>query len=756
MHPGKSAPRQDAQPAPQEEVPWDKEWDVPKITRSVDYSTLLRDIRLERVSEIRYFSYSNTDILPGWCAVIYRDSTIARATVEPDDFRLAYAMETHGVKRLRIAAAPAPAEFRPPREWSTLAVKNFIAAFALGAILLIYSGTQYMRMKKGDAEDREKLRKKADEERKNKQRQMLLDRVEDEVIAQFKLGLSPEEIVVRFQLSQAGISKAEEAKQRGAEAAYQAQLMEDLTASDPNAQAEEMLKMKTMRIRKAEDPVRQRQIREAQRKLRGVKLQYSDAETIFFDDVAGIGDAKLELQEVVDFFTKPERFRASGAKVPRGVLLTGPPGTGKTLLARAVAGEAGVAFLSINASEFVEMFVGVGAARVRDLFGTARSMAPAIVFVDEIDSVGRARGGAQGNDERDQTLNQLLTEMDGFGDDEAGDKGARLVVLAASNRPDVLDPALVPCTSGCPDFDGRVAILRVHLDRRRWDAQGVDLKRLAFETRGYSGARLANLVNVAAAVAGRRTSSSEVVAVDNTSSSSPMLDPTLAECITMDDLENALQSERLGPPRSPYSEPAQRRLALAEAATCVLVTLLPALEPVARASIVPHEAYPLGHTVVVSNEQRELTDQLLAVLAPRAAEEAAYGRDGASSVHARRIALARRIANKMVVSNALTDAVGPRLAAQPAGPADEMELFVTRFMPLHVAQSVDDAIHSLMEAAYAECQALVARNMRAIEAVVELLLRRGTVLGDEVRGAVEKWADAGDLARRAAEKADFM
>lgn len=197
----------------------------------------------------------------------------------------------------------------------------------------------------------------------------------------------------------------------------------------------------------------------------------------------------------------------------------------------------------------------------------------------------------------------------------------------------------------------------------------------------------------------------------------------------------------------------------------MLVTLLPALEPVARASIVPHEAYPLGHTVVVSNEQRELTDvwtlrllrqQLLAVLAPRAAEEAAYGRDGASSVHARRIALARRIANKMVVSNALTDAVGPRLAAQPAGPADEMELFVTRFMPLHVAQSVDDAIHSLMEAAYAECQALVARNMRAIEAVVELLLRRGTVLGDEVRGAVEKWADAGDLARRAAEKADFM
>jgi ATP-dependent metalloprotease FtsH len=403
------------------------------------------------------------------------------------------------------------------------------------------------------------------------------------------------------------------------------------------------------------DPERARTLKAAQAALKGVKLQYTDAaEAVFFEDVAGIGDAKVELQEVVDFFRKPERFRASGSRIPRGVLLCGPPGTGKTLLARAVAGEAGVGFLSLNASEVVEMFVGVGASRVRDLFATARAMAPAIIFIDEIDSVGRLRGGAQGNDERDQTLNQMLSEMDGF------DSGASVIVMAATNRKDILDPALVrpgrfdrSVLVPLPDYQGRIEILRVHLGRRPHDP-GMDLHEVAFETRQYSGAQLANLVNIAATVAAAAG----------------------REEIVGGDLVRALEEERLGPARAPYGEPARRRLAVMEGATALACTLLPAIEPVAVVTIAPREKHPLGQTVVTANEGRELTqvftrryleEQLVTVLAGRAAEEAVYGADGMSTIQQRRLVLARRIAAKLVVSAAMAggEALGPRTLSSP-------------------------------------------------------------------------------------------
>ncbi|KAL6769839.1 FTSHI2 [Auxenochlorella protothecoides x Auxenochlorella symbiontica] len=778
-----AAVRQASSPQAAPQVAMDAKWEVPKITKVVAYPQLLEDIRMDRVEEVKFFQMGrNVLALPGKCLVVYRNGTVGEATIDQDDMRVAYAMETHGVTASKVGVVPLPTEINPRQGFDPRFIRTFSSWFGLAAIGLVYLGTYIMRQRQGDADDREKLREKAKQDRRERERQTLMDDMEGEILKQHGMGRSATDMEKRFKeaamdvskkeilkvLARAGITEedaeepsaspeeelgvndqgvfynAQGESQLADEEAYRQKLAADVKSEDPNAQAEEMLKMKTVRIKRAMDPERQRRIREAQRQLRGVKLQYSDEETIFFDDVAGIGDAKFELQEVVDFFTRPARFKASGSKVPRGVLLCGPPGTGKTLLARAVAGEAGVAFLSINASEFVEMFVGVGAARVRDLFSTARSMAPAILFVDEIDSVGRTRGGAQGNDERDQTLNQLLTEMDGFSTE------AQVIVMAASNRKDVLDSALIRpgrfdriVYVDVPDFHGRIDILRVHLDRREWDAAGIDLHALSLETRNYSGARLANLVNMAATAAGQRAHS----------------------VITMEDMERALELERLGPTRSPYSDVARRRLALVEGATSVLATLLPAIEPVTKATIVVRETYPLGHTVVENSEQRELThvytrryleEQMLLVLAGRAAEEAAYGAEGMSTLCQRRVAMARRIANKMVVSNAMTSAVGPRLVAHPDGPGDEMDLFVTRFIPVDVAETVDRTISEVMTRAYTASLAMVRRNFAAIEAVADLLMEKNTVNGDEVRRLVLKHGCAEDLAFREKEVAPFM
>lgn len=419
-------------------------------------------------------------------------------------------------------------------------------------------------------------------------------------------------------------------------------------------------------------------LRKAQRRLKGVKLQYVGSGRVLFADVAGVEGAKRELREVVDFFTKPERFRASGAKVPRGVLLFGPPGTGKTLLARAVAGEAGVSFLSLNASEFVEMFVGVGASRVRDLFAQARAMAPAVIFIDEIDAVGRKRGGGQGNDERDATLNQLLTEMDGFTTEQD------VVVIGATNRADVLDDALLRpgrfdriATVEEADAAGRAAILKLHLgweegeggskradgkprEEFKLDEQGrptavrnprhrrcdesVDVQRLADETHGFSGAALAALVNDAALRAARAK----------------------RDAISIADLEAALEDELAGPPASPYDaeDPRAARLALVEASAAVAAVLLsPPLERLVEVTIRPREKWPYGQTVLAADgeenggDDREkaamftrsyLLAQLVAALSPYAAERLFRGPQQQSMLASRRLATGRRIVDRMV------------------------------------------------------------------------------------------------------------
>ena len=657
---------------------YEQTYGLPVVYKKLSYSELLRAIREEEVDEISFFTQRGHHFLEGPCLVSFKNGSVAQAIFPPDDPRLSYAMETHGVRGARLPSPPTTAELNPPKGMRAEISSFLVNVVPYLAVAVVYLATTYMKWKKGDAADRIKIKEVEAEEKKRKEEEDRADQflVDSEVlaaqgwnaddiyekaaIAGIQVDKDQVEAVVQKVLAQedeqaTGIYNKDAESQLADEAAFRQKMKEAAAESDPNAQAEEFRKMKTVKIQKAQDPEKMRKLKAAQKELKGVKLQYTDSkEAIFFEDVAGIGDAKIELQEVVDFFRKPERFRASGSRIPRGVLLCGPPGTGKTLLARAVAGEAGVSFLSLNASEFVEMFVGVGASRVRDLFATARSMAPAIIFIDEIDSVGRIRGGAKGNDERDQTLNQMLSEMDGF------DSDLQVVVMAATNRKDVLDPALIrpgrfdrSVMVPLPDYQGRIDILQVHLAGRPHDPN-LDLHEIAFETRQYSGAQLANLVNMAATVATQQG----------------------RDEIMTEDVMQALENERLGPERSRYSDKARKRLAVMEAATSLLCTLLPSIEPVVQVTITPREKYPLGQTVVKANEGRELTqaftkryleEQLLTVLAGRAAEEVVYGEDELSTMQQRRLVLARRIVTKLVVSTAMSsgDVIDPRTISQP-------------------------------------------------------------------------------------------
>jgi cell division protease FtsH len=510
-------------------------------------------------------------------------------------------------------------------------------------------------------------------------------------------------------------------------------------------------------------------MREAQRRLRGVKLQYTGDRPITFADVAGVDAAQTELAEVVDFFVRPGRFAASGARVPRGVLLCGPPGTGKTLLARAVAGEAGAAFLSLNASEFVEMFVGVGAARVRDLFAQARGMAPSIIFIDELDAVGRTRGGAQGNDERDATLNQLLTEMDGFGGGGAAAGGPRVVVIAATNRLDVLDPALVRpgrfdriAAVPHPSAAGRVELLKLYLradkpDERRCEDAGMDWARLAAATAGYSGASIAQAVNAAA-----------IAAAD-----------AGADRISTDHVLAAVENDTLGPARPAASGARAARVALIEAAASLVITLTPGLEPVIFSTVVPRDRFPVGRTVISADPTREETGtvsrayleaQLTALLAGYAAEALTYAADDRSSLPAPRLAQARTVANKLVVGAGLVPVealASPAAAAAGTGPAPgALALPVPGPSGLNysIPSSLSDAdrgvvgaaVQAALDEGLARATGLLTRNRGALDALVGALLSRSSLDGAEVARIVREHADPADWAAAEAGREGFL
>ena len=438
--------------------------------------------------------------------------------------------------------------------------------------------------------------------------------------------------------------------------------------------------------------------------------------TVSFADVAGVQEAKEELQEVVEFLKFPDRFLALGARIPRGVLLMGPPGTGKTLLARAVAGEAEVPFFSISGSEFVEMFVGVGAARVRDLFDQAKRNAPCIVFVDEIDAVGRHRGAGLGggHDEREQTLNQILVEMDGF------DTNTNIIVVAATNRPDILDPALLRpgrfdrrVVLDSPDLRGRVEILEVHSKGKPLDGD-VDLEAVGKQTIGFSGADLANLINEAAILAARRQKTA----------------------ITFDEFAESIDRVVAGPERKSrvISDREKELTAYHEAGHAVTAHFLPKADRPYKVTIVARGATG-GHTRYLPDEDRHLwtkdqfKDMLAAALGGRAAEEVAFEEvtTGASND----LAQATNIARTMVTQYGMSEKLGPRTF----GKKDELvflgrEIAEQRDYSDSVAEIIDDEVRSLIDNAYLTAKRLLLTNKAVLAKVAKHLIANETIEGD--------------------------
>ncbi|MDX5350726.1 MAG: ATP-dependent zinc metalloprotease FtsH [Paracoccaceae bacterium] len=437
---------------------------------------------------------------------------------------------------------------------------------------------------------------------------------------------------------------------------------------------------------------------------------------VTFDDVAGVDEAKAELKEIVDFLKEPKKFGRLGARIPKGILLTGPPGTGKTLFARAVAGEAGVPFFSISGSEFVEMFVGVGAARVRDLFDQARKAAPCIIFIDELDALGRRRGiGGFGGglDEKEQTLNQLLAELDGF------DPREGIVLLAATNRPEILDPALMRAgrfdrqvVVDRPDKTGRAAILRVHLRKVAVDPS-LDVDAVAGLTPGFTGAELANLVNEAAIHATRRG----------------------GEAVTMADITSALERVVAGMERKGrLLNPREREtVAWHEMGHALAAAQLPGADPVHKVSIIPRTIGALGYTMTRPTEDRflitrsELENRMVMLLAGRAAEQIRFAE--VSTGAADDLVRATDIARQIVTRFGMHEVLGQAVLEQDRGGflGEDRVSFTPRDHSEATAREVDLAIRGLLDEAYGRAQALLADVRTDLEAGARLLMERETI-----------------------------
>ena len=454
-----------------------------------------------------------------------------------------------------------------------------------------------------------------------------------------------------------------------------------------------------------------------------VKTADTSKNRVLFRDVAGADEEKEELQEVVEFLRDPSRFCKLGAKIPHGVLLMGPPGTGKTLLAKAVAGEAGVPFFSISGSDFVEMYVGVGASRVRDLFENARKHPASIIFIDEIDAVGRHRGAGLGggHDEREQTLNQLLVEMDGFGSHEG------IIVIAATNRPDILDPALLrpgrfdrQITVNYPDIKGREEILKVHAKNKPLE-ESVDLAQVAKTTAGFTGADLANLLNESCLLAARRGKT----------------------LVGMDDIEDAYIKIVAGPKKKARAmkEEDKRKTAYHEAGHAILAHVLPSMDPVQQISIIP-SGNALGYTLNPPTEDRYsvykngLKEQIAMLLGGRAAEELVFGdiSGGASND----IERATAIAKKMVTRLGMSEVLGPRCFG-----SGQSEVFLGRDFSSsqdyseETAAKIDAEIHAIIQEAYDRAKEILLANRQKMDFISEFLLKNEIMDGEQFAAAME-------------------
>ena len=442
-----------------------------------------------------------------------------------------------------------------------------------------------------------------------------------------------------------------------------------------------------------------------------------------FSDVAGIDEAVEELKEVRDFLREPERYQKMGAKIPHGVLLVGPPGTGKTLLAKAVAGEAGVPFFSISGSDFVEMFVGVGASRVRDLFKQAKAAAPCIIFIDEIDAVGRQRGAGLGggHDEREQTLNQLLVEMDGFEDNSA------VILIAATNRPDILDPALLRpgrfdrrVTVDRPDVKGREKILRVHARNKPFDST-VDFAAIAKITPGFTGADLANLMNESALLAARRHK----------------------EKIGQDEIEEAMERVIAGPERKSrvITEKERRVIAFHESGHALVGHVLENSDPVHKISIVSR-GQALGYTMQMPEEDHFLEtrdgmlDQIAVLLAGRTAEELFC--DDITTGASNDLERATKLAREMVTRYGMSEELGTQVFGEA-----QHEVFLGRDYAQHndyaaeTAKRIDDEVERIMREAHARAREVLEARRAQMETMAEVLLQRETVEGEAVNALLD-------------------
>ncbi|WP_319422497.1 ATP-dependent zinc metalloprotease FtsH3 [Pleurocapsa sp. FMAR1] len=454
------------------------------------------------------------------------------------------------------------------------------------------------------------------------------------------------------------------------------------------------------------------------------RVQMEPKTQVTFGDVAGIEQAKLELTEVVDFLKNADRFTAIGAKIPKGVLLVGPPGTGKTLLAKAVAGEAGVPFFSISGSEFVEMFVGVGASRVRDLFEQAKANAPCIVFIDEIDAVGRQRGAGLGggNDEREQTLNQLLTEMDGF----EGNTG--IILIAATNRPDVLDSALMrpgrfdrQVVVDRPDYAGRQEILNVHA-RGKTLAKDVDLNKVARRTPGFTGADLANLLNEAAILAARRS---------------------LTE-ISMDEVNDAIDRVMAGPEKKNrvMSEKRKELVAYHEAGHALVGALMPDYDPVQKISIIPRGRAG-GLTWFTPSEDRMesglysrsyLQNQMAVALGGRLAEEIIYGEEEVTTGASNDLQQVTKVARQMVTRFGMSDRLGPVALGRSNGNVFMgRDIASDRDFSNETAAAIDEEVRNYVDQAYGRAKKVLQENRHILDRLAAMLIEKETVEADELQ-----------------------
>ncbi|XP_061347395.1 ATP-dependent zinc metalloprotease FTSH 6, chloroplastic [Gastrolobium bilobum] len=453
---------------------------------------------------------------------------------------------------------------------------------------------------------------------------------------------------------------------------------------------------------------------------------------VTFEDVAGVDEAKQDFQEVVEFLKTPEKFSAVGAKIPKGVLLVGPPGTGKTLLAKAIAGEAGVPFFSLSGSEFIEMFVGVGASRVRDLFNKAKANAPCLIFIDEIDAVGRQRGTGigGGNDEREQTLNQLLTEMDGFTENTG------VIVIAATNRPEILDSALLrpgrfdrQVTVGLPDIRGREDILKVHSSNKKLDMD-VSLSVIAMRTPGFSGADLANLMNEAAILAGRRGK----------------------EKITMEEIDDSIDRIVAGMEGTKMTDGKSKILvAYHEVGHAVCATLTPGHDPVQKVTLVPR-GQARGLTWFMPGEdqalisKKQLFARIVGALGGRAAEEVIFGETEITTGGAGDLQQITQIARQMVTVFGMSE-IGPWTLTDPAVQSGDvvLRMLARNSMSEKLAEDIDHSVRQITETAYEIAKNHIRNNRDAIDKLVDVLLEKETLTGDEFRTILSEFTDISSI-----------